>query len=102
MSFLLAAAAGTLVPVEIGSSELEEEGTFISEIARNSVEEKTVVTLRCLTIPEKRNGTDRVCLTSAEWQKVLDRVAFNEGADRRDRAILMAHYNANRPSSRPD
>ena len=98
MSLIFAAAAVTLIPVEIDSAELSADGTFVSEIAKQAIAEKSVAALRCLSFDERRDGTDRVCLTAPEWQEVFDRVAHNESADRRDRIIADAQFRANRPA----
>ncbi|MXO48379.1 hypothetical protein GRI69_08930 [Erythrobacter vulgaris] len=94
---LIFAAAATLVPVQIESVELSAEGTFVSEFARQAIAEKSVEAIQCLAIGERRDGTNRVCLTAPEWQRVFDRVARSQSAERRDRAIADAQFRASRP-----
>ena len=93
---LLAATAVLLVPVGIGSPELEAETTFVSKDAQALIASQSVEVIKCLDIGEQRDGTDRVCLSKPEWQAVFEKARFNEGAERRERAIARARYNTSR------
>ena len=93
---LLAATAVLLVPVGISSPELEAETTFISQDAQALIAAQSVEVIKCLDIGEQRDGTDRVCLSAPEWQAVFEKARFNAGAERRERAIARAQYNAGR------
>ena len=97
---LIAAAAVVLVPVQITSPELEVDSTFVSREARAQIASESVEAIKCLEIGERRDGTDRVCLASAEWKAVFEKARHNASVDRRERAIALAQYNASRPELR--
>jgi len=90
MSFLIAASAIALTIVPANDPTLALEKTFVSQVARDALVEKSVDQLHCLDAGLPEGGPDRVCLTAGEWQAVFDRAGHDEAADRRQRLAELA------------
>ena len=96
MTFLVAAAAVLLSPVNGGSAELQADDTFVSEIARSAISEDPTTVLHCMAAPENNVGTERICLTSGEWQAVSDKAEADASIDRRELALRLTEWQGNR------
>ncbi len=98
MILLVSTAAVLLTPVALTDPVLEQSDTFISEGARAAMADGSVTELHCLDLPQDHPDGARACLTATEWQAVFDRIAHQQSADRRMRAISQAQFAAGRPS----
>ena len=96
----LAALTATITPVNLDDAVLRQPDTFVSPAGRTLIDAGADARLYCLDLPHGRFDYSRACVTADEWRQVSDRVAQDESADRRFRAILQAHNAASRPTLR--
>ena len=97
MILSLLTAAAIITPVNLDDAILSQPETALSDQARFVVQSGEGK-LHCLDLPEDRSDFARVCLTTQEWQTVLDLaeadVAQRESVVDRHRSIALAHWNA--------
>ncbi|KLE35607.1 hypothetical protein [Aurantiacibacter luteus] len=96
----LASMSVVIMPVALDAEILRQPETFVSPAGRILIEAGAQARLYCMDLPEGRFDYSRACITADEWQQVSDRIAQDESADRRFRAILQAHNSASRPALR--
>lgn len=81
-----------IYPVSLEDAVLQDEDTYISDTARSFMSANESGKLHCFEMPDGTSDYDRVCMTTAEWQLVFDRIALQQSINRRERAVGLAEF----------